>query len=123
MGAERDLGEDFGAFYRSELDVVLAFCFRRTHTRELAADLTAEVFAAALAGRAKYRPSRGTPRQWLLGIAANKVADAQRRGHVERRAQKRLGIDQITWTDGDLGRVPSSANTEPLGEALDGLPA
>lgn len=122
MGTEQDLYGDFGAFYRSELDVVLAFCFRRTRDPELAADLAAEVFAAALIGRGRYRSSRGTPRQWLLGIAAHKVIEAQRRGQVERRAQQRLGMAQIAWTDGDLGLVVRLTNGDSVREFLDQLP-
>jgi len=108
MAAERDLLYDFSAFYRSELGVVLAFCFRRTGDPERAADLAAEVFAAALIARRGYRPDRGSARQWVLGIAANKVADAQRRDRVERRAQQQLGIAEISWSDEDLDRVLST---------------
>src|ERR1700682_4219933 len=38
MDAERQLREDFEAFYRMNLEVVLAFCFARTGDAELAAD-------------------------------------------------------------------------------------
>jgi RNA polymerase sigma factor (sigma-70 family) len=105
MTAEQDLLADFGAFYRAHLDVVVGFCFARTGDRELAADLAAEVFAAALIGRKRFRPERGTPRQWLLGIAANKIIDAQRRGAVERRTQQQLGMRVIEWTVDDLERI------------------
>jgi RNA polymerase sigma-70 factor (ECF subfamily) len=81
------------------------------------------VFAAALIGRHGYRQDRGSPRQWLLGIAANKVADARRRGRVERRAQQRLGIPTIEWTDGDLERVAALTDDERLIVMLGDLPA
>ena len=122
MGAERDLWEDFGAFYRSELDVVLAFCFRRTGDPERAADLAAEVFAAALIARRGYRPDRGPVRQWVLGIAANKVADALRRDHVERHAQQQLGIPEISWSGEDLDRVLSTADRS-FQDLLEALPS
>ncbi len=122
MTAERDLLHDFGAFYRSELGVVLAFCFRRTGDPERAADLAAEVFAAALIARRGYRPDRGSARQWVLGIAANKVADAQRRDRVERRAQQQLGIAEISWSDEDLDRVLSTGDRS-LQELLEALPS
>ena len=91
--------------YRAHLDAVLAFCCGRTQDAELAADLAAEVFASALVARDRYRSELGTVRQWLLGIAAHKAADAVRRGRVERRAQRRLGMGQIMWTEDDLERV------------------
>jgi RNA polymerase sigma factor (sigma-70 family) len=110
MDAERDLREDFERFYRGNLNVVLAFCFGRTRDPELAADLAAETFAAALIARHEYAPARGSARQWLLGIAAHKTSDALRRGHVERRAQRRLGMAEITWSEDDLEYV---AGVEP----------
>jgi RNA polymerase sigma factor (sigma-70 family) len=105
MDGERQLREDFERFYRTNLDVVLAFCFTRTHDPELAADLAAETFAAALIARDRYSPALGSTRRWLLGIAAHKTSDALRRGRVERRAQRRLGMAEITWSDDDLEYV------------------
>jgi RNA polymerase sigma-70 factor, ECF subfamily len=107
MDAERQLREDFERFYRANLNVVLAFCFARTHDPELAADLAAETFAAALIARDGYAPARGSARRWLLGIAAHKTSDALRRGHVERRAQRQLGMEEIAWSEDDLDYVAS----------------
>jgi RNA polymerase sigma factor (sigma-70 family) len=122
MGDQSLLLEDFGAFYRAHLDSVLAFCMARVRDPELAADLAAEVFAAALIGRRRYRADRGTALQWLLGIAANKIADAGRRGHVERRAQHRLGIPAIEWTEDDYERVVALGHGERLVGMLAELP-
>src|SRR4051794_33627892 len=78
---------------------------RRTHDPELAADRRAETFAAALAGRHRYRPAARAAPAWLYGIASNKLADAQRRGYAERRAQRRLGMERITLSAGDAIRI------------------
>ena len=121
MEWERELREDFGAFYRAHLDVVLAFCFARTHDAEMSADLAAEVFAAALTARERYAPGRGSVRQWLLGIAAHKTTDALRRGRVERRARRRLGLAEIAWTEEDLDHV-ARVETLRLAELLGDLP-
>src|ERR1700760_2307011 len=48
--------EAFVAFYRRHLTAVLGFFLRRTGNAELTADLTAEVFAAALLAAERYRP-------------------------------------------------------------------
>ncbi len=120
MGSEPVAYEDFGLVYRTHLDVVLAFCVHRLGNRELAADLTAEVFAAALIGRDGYRRERGTVRQWLLGIAAKKVVDAQRRGFVERRAQQQLGMTEIRWCESDLEHVEEAG--EHVQQLLHELP-
>jgi DNA-directed RNA polymerase specialized sigma24 family protein len=47
VAADRD-GASFTAFYLRYERAMLAYFLRRTHDAELAADLTAEVFAAAL---------------------------------------------------------------------------
>jgi DNA-directed RNA polymerase specialized sigma24 family protein len=78
--------EAFGAFYRRHVAAVLAYARRRTGSPELAFDLTAEVFAAALESSRRYRPGNDSgagPR--LYGIARNKVADSVRRGRIEER--------------------------------------
>jgi RNA polymerase sigma-70 factor (ECF subfamily) len=121
MVQDREMLEDFGAFYRRNLDRVLAFCAKRTGEPELAADIAAEVFAAALIARRRYRAEQGSPETWLLGIAAHKLTDAQRRGHVERRAQRRLGIPRIEWTDEDLARVSALGDGQPVVALLEQL--
>jgi RNA polymerase sigma-70 factor (ECF subfamily) len=123
MPAHADLDDDFDAFYRAHLDLVLAYCSARMPSPDLAADVAAEVFAAALIGWRRYRRERGTPLQWLLGIAAKKIADTHRRGSVERRAQRRLGIPPIVWTDADLDRVTSLGDDSGVLAMLSELPA
>jgi DNA-directed RNA polymerase specialized sigma24 family protein len=46
--------EAFGAFYRRHLRAVLAYLLHRTRRPEIAADLTAETFAAALEGAPRF---------------------------------------------------------------------
>ena len=47
--------EDFGQFYDRYVDMLLGYFARRVHDPEVAADLTAETFAAALAARRRFR--------------------------------------------------------------------
>jgi RNA polymerase sigma factor (sigma-70 family) len=104
--------DSFEVFYRRWVKPLLGFFVRRTGDAELAADLTAETFAAALAVRGRYRPERGVASAWLFGIAANKLAFAQRRGYAERRARRRLGMERIEVDDENLARI------ERLGETV-----
>ncbi len=108
----------FEEFYVRHVDTLLGYFARRTGDADLAADLTSETFAAALAGRRRYRPRKGAAGAWLFGIASRKLADAQRRGYAERRMCRRLGMERIELTDADIARI------EALGEValLDGLP-
>jgi RNA polymerase sigma factor (sigma-70 family) len=101
----------FELFYGRHVEPLLGFFARRTRDPELAADLCAETFAAALAGRHRYRPQAGAAAAWLYGIGSKKLADAQRRGYAERRARRRLGMERIELSDDDFARI------ERLGEA------
>src|SRR5688572_16302791 len=85
----------FAVFYRRHVEDLVAFFMRRTRNAELAADLTAETFAAALVGRAQFDPERGSASAWLFGIAVNKLARVERGAAVERRARRRLGMERI----------------------------
>src|SRR4051812_38839793 len=103
----------FELFYCRHVEPLLGFFARRTGDPELAADLCAETFAAALASRHRYRPELGAAAGWLYGIGTKKLADAQRRGSAERRARRRLGMERIELSDGDYARI------ERLGEGDD----
>jgi RNA polymerase sigma-70 factor (ECF subfamily) len=111
----------FELFYCHEADRVLTYFARRTRDAELAADLTAETFAAALTGRRRYKPEAGPAAGWLFGIAAKKLADAQRRGDAETRARRRMGMERLDLTDEDLLRIERLAESE-VTAMVDALP-
>jgi RNA polymerase sigma factor (sigma-70 family) len=110
----------FEEFYVRHVNTLLGFFARRTRDPELAADLTSETFAAALAGRRRYRPAAGAASAWLFGIATRKLADAQRRGYAERRMCRRLGMERIELTDRDIADIESLAEAS-AGTLLEGL--
>ena len=114
----------FVAFYRRHRDAVLGFFMRRTGDPELAADLSAEVFAAALLAAGRYRPGERPALAWLYGIAAHKLADSRRRGRVQDEARRRLAMEPIVIDDADLERVTALADASGAVEAaLAALPA
>ena len=85
--------EDFGRFYDRYVRSLLAFFQRRTRDPEVAADLTAETFAAALVARARYEPRTAAAAAWLFAIAHHKLTDYRRRGSAEDRMRARLGME------------------------------
>jgi RNA polymerase sigma factor (sigma-70 family) len=115
--------DSFDVFYRRWVKPLLGFFVRRTGDAELAADLTAETFAAALAVRGRYRPERGMANSWLFGIAANKLAFAQRRGYAERRARRRLGMERIELDDENLARIERLGESVVASALVERLPA
>jgi RNA polymerase sigma factor (sigma-70 family) len=87
--------EDFGLFYDRYVDMLLGYFARRVNQPELAADLTAETFAAALVARKRFRRASTPAVAWLFGIAQHKLADYRRRGAAEDRMRRRLGMERV----------------------------
>ena len=58
--AARTDADAFSQFYRRHAAPVLSYLVRRTRDPELGADLTAETFACALEGLARFDPERGS---------------------------------------------------------------
>ena len=113
----------FVAFYRRNLPRVLSFFLRRTEDRELTADLTAEVFAAALLAAKRFRPGETPATAWLYAIAAHKLSDSRRRGQVEDHARRRLAMEPMSIDEPALERVEqlASRSTVELESAIAGL--
>jgi RNA polymerase sigma factor (sigma-70 family) len=119
-------GDAFGAFYRRHARRVAAFHLARTRDAQDAADLTAETFAAALEVLDRFDAQRGEPVAWLFGIARNRLANQHRRGAVEERARRRMGLERLVLDDAGLERVEAAATAElirvELREGFDALP-
>jgi RNA polymerase sigma factor (sigma-70 family) len=85
------------AFYRDHVNAVQRFVARRVADPHLAADLTADVFLAAVDSAATYDSSRGPVVAWLYGVGRNAIAaDARRRArelHAMRRIEGRRLLD------------------------------
>jgi len=102
--------EAFGVFFEHRL----------CGSAELAGEVTAETFAAALLavhrGRAAH-VREGAP--WLLGIARHKLIDSFRAAEVQDAARRELELGPIAVEDGELARIDRLAGLEgPLREAL-----
>ncbi len=115
--ADRDEAA-FNALYATYLPLVLRWTLRETHDRELAADLTAEVFAAAMLAAPRYRPQSGSVGAWLIGIAANKLRESRRRKRVEDSARRRLKLEPVVLTDSDLELVDELVGMDDRLQAL-----
>jgi RNA polymerase sigma factor (sigma-70 family) len=105
-------GDDdaFALLYRRYLPLVVRWSLRQTRNRELAADLTSEVFAASLIAARRYDPKQGSVAAWLLGIANNKLRESRRRRRVEDSARRKLGLGPIALNDVALERVEELAS-------------
>jgi RNA polymerase sigma factor (sigma-70 family) len=116
-------GDDdaFAAFYRRHVDGIVAWLRARVREPEVAFDLTAETFAAAVAGAGAWR-GEGSAAAWLYGIARNKWLESLRRGRVEDAARRRLGMEPVVLEDADLAAVEARAASVDLELLLEVLP-
>lgn len=103
-------------FYARYESVLLGYFRARTRDAELAADLTAEAFAAALEASGSFDPQRsstGTAAPWLFAIARNTLATSLRRGTVAADARRRLGMQEPLLLDDDAyERVEALASVD-----------
>jgi len=88
----------------------------------VAADLTAETFAAALQAKHRFKPGGPPARAWLFGIAVKKLADYRRKGYAEDKARRRLGMERIEPTDADLRRIEALAGDVAVTSLVEELP-
>jgi RNA polymerase sigma-70 factor (ECF subfamily) len=111
----------FAMLYQTYLPLVLRWSLRATGDRELAADLSSEVFAVALVRCDRYRPEVGPVGGWLLGIAANKLRESRRRKRIEDSARRRLGLEPVVFTDADLELIDELVGMDDRLRALTAL--
>ena len=114
LGMARREPAAFGTFYRRHEDRVLGYFLARVGEPEVAADLTAETFAAALASSHRFRPRREPATAWLFGIARNTLAMSRRQGRVEARARRRLGMAPLVLTDEAVESIAALALIDEL---------
>lgn len=120
IGADPEL---FDAFYSEHLEGLQAFVARRVGDPERAADLTADIFLAAIDSAHRYRP-RGTPKTWLYGIALNIVAEDRRRNARESVRGERLRGSAILDEEEAARieeRIDAAAQSRRLYESMDRL--
>jgi len=114
--------DGFAVFYRRHVDAILRYHARSTRNAEVAADLAAETFAAALEAKHRFKPGGPPAGAWLFGIAVKKLADYRRRGYAEDRARRRLGMERVEPTDADLRRIESLAGDVEVASLVEELP-
>jgi RNA polymerase sigma factor (sigma-70 family) len=120
IGIDPDL---FDAFYSEHLADLQRFVARRVGDRERAADLTADIFLAAIHSAHRYKP-RAAPKAWLYGIARVVVAEDRRRSGRERARQEQLRGSALLDDEEEARiaeRIDAAARSRRLYEAMDRL--
>jgi RNA polymerase sigma-70 factor (ECF subfamily) len=99
LTADPACGASYAEFYRRYEEPVLVFMLRRVRGADVAADLTAEVFAAALDARRRYVVTEAPAAAWLFGIARNVLMASIRKARVIDDVRRRLGPPPLVLTD------------------------
>lgn len=111
--------DDFVLLYRRQAQTLLLYFQRRVHDAELARDLLAETFAAAIAGGPGFRgASEDELSGWLWSIARNTLADQRRHERGERSGRRRLARARAALSDREIERIEELAGMAELREAV-----
>ncbi|MFK4637178.1 RNA polymerase sigma factor [Paenarthrobacter histidinolovorans] len=100
-------------FYRAHLAEVERFVARRVSDPHTAADMTADVFVAAMTSGWRFDPAKGNAQSWLYGIAHRVVADAERKAARRWRAQTRERSQRVLEDDA-ISRLESQLDAEAM---------
>ena len=87
------LPQDFEAWFHEYRAPVYRYVRFRVATREVAEDVTSEVFMKALRSIHRYDPDIASPKTWLLRIARNAVTDHLRA--LKRRGSLHVSLDRV----------------------------
>ncbi|MDP2956743.1 MAG: sigma-70 family RNA polymerase sigma factor [Longimicrobiales bacterium] len=87
------LPQDFEAWFHEYRGPVYRYVRFRVATREVAEDVTSEVFMKALRSIHRYDPDIASPKTWLLRIARNAVTDHLRA--LRRRGSLHVSLDRV----------------------------
>ena len=101
---------------------MLRYMVARVRDGELAADLTAETFAAALISAPRFRPRPEPAASWLFGIARNVLRSSLERSRVDDRARRRLGMPPLELSDEDVTGIEALLSDVSARQMLESLP-
>lgn len=110
--------EAFGIVFERHAHELLAYFARRTLDPEAAADLVAETFAEAFASRRRFRDRGLGATGWLYGIARHQLSRYFRRGAVDSRARRRLGMPDREVSSEDYDRIEELIDFASVGRAV-----
>ena len=111
--------DDFTRLYRRHAQPLLLHFQRKVHDAELAAELLADTFEAAIAAGGAFRgESERELSGWLWTIARNTLADHYRRAEGERVRRRRMGRVRPALSDREIERIEELAGMASLREAV-----
>ncbi|HWF74170.1 MAG TPA: sigma-70 family RNA polymerase sigma factor [Solirubrobacteraceae bacterium] len=119
---------DAGAFdliYERHADAAFSLAYRISGSRAAAEEVAQDAFLALWRNGARYEQSRGSVRNWILGIVHNRAIDALRRAvrHESRRAGDEGLAERLMAPDRTDEEVSRRQEAGTIRTLLDDLPA
>ena len=111
----------FAVFYRRHEDAILRYMVARVRDGELAADLAAETFAAALISAPRFRPRPEPAAAWRFGIAGN-VLRSRSRAQPRGLRSPGLGMPPLELSDEDVTGIEALLSDVSARQMLSSLP-
>lgn len=109
------MAADFGKFYDKHIDAVYRFVyFRVGQRREVAEDLTSEIFISALDAFDRFDPAKGE-KAWIMTIARNKLIN------YWRDKKEQVDIDDIAFTLVGEEGMETAERRESVSELRDAM--
>jgi DNA-directed RNA polymerase specialized sigma24 family protein len=102
----------FAEFYRRHERALLGFLSRHVEEAEIAAQLAAETFAAALLRARRHRDADAPAAAWLYGIAREQVRRTRERGRVDDSARRRLRMPRLVLDAVIAARIDAAGAAE-----------
>jgi RNA polymerase sigma-70 factor (ECF subfamily) len=103
----------FEVLYRRHFDKTVGFAVRRYSRPDEVHDLVAAIWLDVIKAAPRYDPRRGRALPWILGAAANLVADHRRRIAREQEAIRRLAGLRVL-DDDEVARVEEACRGQKL---------
>jgi RNA polymerase sigma-70 factor (ECF subfamily) len=109
----------FDLIYERHADAAFSLAYRISGSRVAAEEVAQDAFLALWRNGSRYEPSRGSVRNWILGIVHNRAIDALRRAvrHESRRAGDEGLAERLVApdrTDLEVGRREEAGEVRGL---------
>jgi RNA polymerase sigma-70 factor (ECF subfamily) len=115
----------FDLVYERHADAAFSLAYRISGSRAAAEEVAQDAFLAVWRNGARYEQSRGSVRNWILGIVHNRAIDALRRAvrHESRRAGDEGLAERLMAPDRTEEEVGRREEAGAMRTLLDDLPA
>ena len=105
-----------GRLIEAYYNEIYAYVFRQTGEKELAMDLTQNIFVAMLHSVSRYDPDKASFRTWLYRIASHKIIDWFRSG-AYRMEQRKVPIAEL-FANEEKRTAEQPADGNPVEESV-----